>query len=505
MKPELFLGVVGAVGTNLNQVCESLKAALSLVGYRTSTIRLSDEIRALPPYQRLPTEPVETYYEAHMAAGDELCVKTHMPDAVASLAVLAIRRTRAELAGGDAETPLDATAYIIRSLKRPEEIQLLRRVYGDRCIVVSAYSPRGTRVDYLASRIAESHSAPRVEEYRSQSEHLIQIDEAESTSEVDFGQNVRDTFPLADVFIDASRPDYAERDVTRSIEILFGHPFKTPRADEYGMFLAHGAARRSADMGRQVGAAVLDTNGNVIAVGTNDVPKSGGGVYWEGDLNDRRDFVLGYDTSYRRRSQMLRDVLSKLREGGWLAANIKRKNLDSLVEDALRGDQPILREAQLMDVIEFGRSVHAEMLAITDAASRGVSVRGGTLYSTTFPCHNCARHIVSAGLNRCVYVEPYPKSLAEQLFPDSLVVDPTSPDLTRVNFVPYVGVGPRIYLEAFTSSQRKTPEGNVIRWDPASSIPKLVKESGTYPAAETTAVKNIGTALAEAKILKEGK
>jgi deoxycytidylate deaminase len=45
------------------------------------------------------------------------------------------------------------------------------------------------------------------------------------------------------------------------------------------------------------------------------------------------------------------------------------------------------------------------------------------LFSTTFPCHMCARHIVSAGIKRVVFLEPYPKSYAEELYADSITFD----------------------------------------------------------------------------------
>ena len=48
---------------------------------------------------------------------------------------------------------------------------------------------------------------------------------------------------------------------------------------------------------------------------------------------------------------------------------------------------------------------------------------GTTLYTTTFPCHNCTRHIVAAGISRVVYVKPYPKSLAFQLHYDSISLE----------------------------------------------------------------------------------
>ena len=76
-----------------------------------------------------------------------------------------------------------------------------------------------------------------------------------------------------------------------------------------------------------------------------------------------------------------------------------------------------------MDLLEFGRIIHAEMSAISDAARKGVAIQGATLYSTTFPCHLCAKHIVASGIKRVVYLEPYPKSYANALHGDSIEVD----------------------------------------------------------------------------------
>ena len=45
-------------------------------------------------------------------------------------------------------------------------------------------------------------------------------------------------------------------------------------------------------------------------------------------------------------------------------------------------------------------TAHAEMEALLSCARSGVSTRGATLYSTTFPCHNCAKHIIAAGVAR---------------------------------------------------------------------------------------------------------
>ena len=42
------------------------------------------------------------------------------------------------------------------------------------------------------------------------------------------------------------------------------------------------------------------------------------------------------------------------------------------------------------------------------------------MYVTTFPCHNCAKHIIAAGLERVVYLEPYPKSRAKTLYDEDI-------------------------------------------------------------------------------------
>jgi cytidine deaminase len=69
-----------------------------------------------------------------------------------------------------------------------------------------------------------------------------------------FGQNLRNTYYLADIFVDASDTQLLRDSVERGLELLFGNTFHTPRKDEHAMFLAMGAALRSAELGRQVGA-----------------------------------------------------------------------------------------------------------------------------------------------------------------------------------------------------------------------------------------------------------
>lgn len=56
--------------------------------------------------------------------------------------------------------------------------------------------------------------------------------------------------------------------------------------------------------------------------------------------------------------------------------------------------------------MELCTAIHAEERTVLSLGGR--SAEGGTLYVTTFPCFQCARLILDAGIKNIVYVEAYP-------------------------------------------------------------------------------------------------
>ncbi|HHF56192.1 MAG TPA: cytidine deaminase [Thermoplasmatales archaeon] len=68
---------------------------------------------------------------------------------------------------------------------------------------------------------------------------------------------------------------------------------------------------------------------------------------------------------------------------------------------------------------ELCRGLHAEQNAIIQAAVFGVSIKGGTIYSTHFPCSVCAKMIVNAELKELVYLEYYPDELSQKILEES--------------------------------------------------------------------------------------
>jgi deoxycytidylate deaminase len=169
---------------------------------------------------------------------------------------------------------------------------------------------RDQRIENLSELIAHSHFSAQRDHYRDKAESLIIRDESDETKE--HGQQLRKAFPLADFFLDSTNAQAIEAEIERFLNLLFGKPVVTPTRHEIGMAHAYIAALRSAELGRQVGAAITDEDGNVIAVGTNEVPKAGGGSYFDGDSPDGRDWSRGFDSSEHYQKASLGELLSTL-------------------------------------------------------------------------------------------------------------------------------------------------------------------------------------------------
>ena len=454
--PELVLGLVAPVGVELPAVAAALRGALLSVNYEALGVNVIDAAAGLGRW----TLPDETRYDrrvdTRMTFGDQVRGDIGL-DGLALISVGEIKRLRQERTG-DEDRPIARVAYLIRSLKTPEEVNRLRDVYGSSCFIVATYASRDIQLDTLARQIAVSHhAAPNG--FRSEATALMRRDEIEHG--VDAGQNLRETFPLADVFLDGSDPESLRTSALRFVEILFAHPFRTPSRHELGMFFAHGASLRSASPGRQVGACIATRDGDTVSIGTNEVPKARGGQYWEGDTPDERDHHRKHDSTALLTRSILADLVARLRKKEWLTDELAKQDLATLLaridaESVLKkmrvgpDDPPSLSgKALLRDIIEFMRAVHAEMAAVSSAAKRGVSVDGCVMYATAFPCHECARHIVMVGIGEVYFIDPYPKSRVPEMFDDSIVVDRDVKG--KIPFRAFTGIAPRLYADAFVA------------------------------------------------------
>ncbi|MGH9424142.1 MAG: deaminase, partial [Thermoanaerobaculia bacterium] len=165
-----------------------------------------------------------------------------------------------------------------------------------------------------------------------------------------------------------------------------------------------------------------------------------------------------------------------------------------------------LKESRYMNITEVGRAIHAEMAAITDAARRGVSIAGSRLFCTTFPCHNCAKHIVAAGIREVIYIEPYPKSQVASLFSDSIALDRT-PTENQVAFSSFVGFAPTQFADLFQMPKRVDDQKHILGWETirTASIPRISGIPTAYLTEEETAIETLKAKMtAKAITFKKG-
>lgn len=142
--------------------------------------------------------------------------------------------------------------------------------------------------------------------------------------------------------------------------------------------------------------------------------------------------------------------------------------------------------------------VHAEMDAILNCARSNNSTQGATLYVTTFPCHNCAKHIVAAGIKEVMFVEPYPKSKALEFHEDSITLE--KGDSNKLRFKPFVGIGPRNFINLFSLSlgvgeelSRKNSQGKSCEndWKPKTAKLRIKGIPSSYKYYEKEAANKI--------------
>jgi deoxycytidylate deaminase len=468
---EIFIGIVGAVGTDLALVTRVIQEELRIVEYGSAEIKLSRLLTEIDKYKGL--KKIEggekARIKAFMDAGDDIRDVVKLQAAMAYLGVAGVREVRTQISGNEQE-PAGKFGYILNSLKRPEEIKDLKRIYGDLFVVFSIFSPREERIKKLAENICKSNADSNPHKYEEDAKELVDRDERDESGHKTHGQDVQEAFPLGDFFIRMGSEDEVRKQVKRFVEIWFGHPFKTPTIDEYGMYFANAVAKRSADLSRQVGAAILTREGDVLTVGCNDVPKYGGGIPWEGEEGDYRDFQIGRDPNVNTRDELLKEMFQKLEEAGWLSTELNKTALE-LTALAVQSKTSPLNGTRVASLLEFGRVVHAEMNALMSACKRGVPVKGATLYCTTFPCHMCARHIIAAGIERVVFIEPYPKSLAEDLYSHMASID--TMEKGKVSFESFMGMAPSKYTGMFERSKRKHSDGYAYSWGEVERYPKV--------------------------------
>lgn len=451
---EIVIGLVGPLGTDNDKIARLISSRLERYHYQTEHIKISRVIiPALAGPEEIPDRPKYDRAKKLIDLGDQIR-KESKNNAVLAIAVAAeISRRRPNPEGA-----VQKTAYVISSLKHPAEVAELRKIYRDGFYLFAVHTDGDRRVQYLSE---EGEGMPK-----ERAVELVGIDEDEVE---EYGQHTRDTFHLADFFLaDENNEQQLRYSVWRCLDLIFGNPFLTPTFNEFAMFMAFSASLRSADLSRQVGAVVAKGN-EILCTGANDCPASGGGLYWPSLMGDKvddfdggRDYKRGVDGNSEEKAKLIEAIASEF------------------PTEHQKMALAILQNSPINNITEYGRVVHAEMDALLACARSSLSCVGGTIFCTTFPCHNCAKHIIAAGIIEIIFVEPYPKSKALDFHPEAATMKRKGIEDKRVYFRPFVGVGPRQFFDLFSLSlssgrqvKRKGRDGKVFAWSEADASPRL--------------------------------
>lgn len=442
--PELVMALCGFVGSGVTSVGLTLKSTLQRYGYdkdEIDIIKISNFIREDNSITKVAKKNIEDIINLQ-TYGNQLR-KKHGNTYLAARAIVEIAKERPDQNSQGSQPSPRRHITIIDSLKRPEEYELLKLVYGPMFYMLGVICPVDIRKRRLLLNIGNKDAIDR----------CINIDREEKD---DGGQMTAKTLTLSDFYVNnfGDTEKFHQSQVERFIELVLGIPDHSPTNDEYGMFCAYAASLRSGCMSRQVGAAIMK-DGVILATGRNDVPKHGGGLYTEEDDGDDNRCFKKYGQSCQsdhKKAQFV-DEFRRLLDPLDLAEAQKES-----ITEALR------KYPKLKSMVEYTRSVHAEMDAITSVSRMGgAPLQGATLYCTTFPCHHCAKLILAAGISNVIFIEPYDKSLSYEMYSNSIVVDNSEnyyPEKLHMHYLS--GVAPKSYAKLFEYQGRKDPTGKLI-------------------------------------------
>lgn len=183
---------------------------------------------------------------------------------------------------------------------------------------------------------------------------------------------------------------------------------RAPTVDEVNMAMAYAQSHASRCLKRHVGAVIVGEDGFALSVGYNENPSG----------------MKPCEHQYRYcfKDEDMKQKLEAMHDIACVSCGAPVSRLEDPWKCEKCRDSFKLRFFPNRNM-ELCTAIHAEERAIRSLDGRSAS--NGTLYTTTFPCFQCARLIVDSGIRRIVYVEAYPvKESLRFLGLNNILVEP---------------------------------------------------------------------------------
>jgi deoxycytidylate deaminase len=284
---------------------------------------------------------------------------------------------------------------VVDGIRNLGEIAKLRDIFGYRFTLFSILSSPDARWSRISSKYTDEKLT------RGDFEDDDERDRDEDTVH---GQQVELCLDKADILLnnqdDVSLSDY-KRKILEYADLVLGDKRRGATQQEILMSMAFSSAHSSKCLKRHVGALVVDVRGQVVGVGYNENPIGTRPCVEEPTYDFKcyrdnlRNLHFGDLANRGARCPQCGERLTLQQGPPWRCEACQTKGEKTNLESFFFPDR----------AMSWCTAVHAEVSAILAAAERA---RGGTLYTTTFPCFQCAEKITQVGIKTVYYSEAYP-------------------------------------------------------------------------------------------------
>lgn len=373
-KTKLALGLTGSFGSGCSTLAEALKS------HGFIRVSLSEQIKD----RWAKSNSVRT------AKGDRPSRK-ELQDLGNDLRKTVGLRSLAEAAVQRADQLSNDPSIVFDGIRNLNEVEHLRQTFPN-FFLITLWCSQNERWERIK------------EEYKGSFHEFVADDERDKDEELPYGQQVQLCVDYADIVLsneEIHKPKSAAATalvakVTEYIELLTGKNLRTPTQAEMAMATAFTCSLRSLCLKRQVGAVIADIRGQIISTGYNENPEPMAPCVKQFKYCYKDACVQEQIYTMLQKKSECPHCQVKIQSTGDLGDNYKCPSCGKSLMTAYAPDRGMSRCT----------AIHAENMAIMNAS--GKNIQGSIIYTTTFPCGQCARQIVYSGINEVVYIEPYP-------------------------------------------------------------------------------------------------
>ena len=187
-----------------------------------------------------------------------------------------------------------------------------------------------------------------------------------------------------------------------NLKLITGKQLRRPNIKETMMAVACNLALQSRCVKRRVGAVLCSKDGFIVSAAYNEVPYPGESCH--------EVYRMCYRDYFR--NELKEKLVKSFDYCPKCAGKLEAQQLGT---DFICPSCRFILTGVFIAVkaLDKCRSLHAEEVVLLRAPE--FQINGSTLYTTTFPCLQCAKRIIHAHLKEVIYIDPYPEEEAIKL------------------------------------------------------------------------------------------